>query len=169
MRCSEFQPTCGTLSAPAPPAASVASPPVFAALLIVSAGPPPAGGGAVSPTSAGSPDGAPTEPADAPSSSVIRLQAPASSARPGWPGASALPSNSHCMPTQMPSMGRPRAMWSRMAARQSAPRAAVTSKLPTPGTMTPAAAARSFGAAGVVIGAPRWASALRTDVRFPAP
>ena len=64
--------------------------------------------------------GPPPCPADAPSSSVIRLHMPGSSSRPGWPGASALPSNSHCMPTQMPRRGRSRAMWLRMAACHSA-------------------------------------------------
>ena len=45
----------------------------------------------------------------------------------------------------------------------------VAPKWPTPGTMTPRASARSDGAAGTTTSAPMAPSALRTDVRLPAP
>ena len=118
--------------------------------------------------SASLPVGASSDGAPVPSS-ASRRQMPGSSSSPGCPGASLLPSNSHCMPTQIPSSGRRRSTWSRMAVRQSGPSAAVTAKLPTPGMMTPSANVRSAGVPGVVTAAPRCASALRTDVRFPAP
>ena len=44
---------------------------------------------------------------------------------PGTPGASVDPSNSHCMPTQMPSSGTPRSSAARTALRQSSPSARV--------------------------------------------
>ena len=56
-----------------------------------------------------------------------------------------------------------------IAVRHPLSMARVASKLPTPGTMTPAAGASSAADAGVKTSAPTAPSALRTDVRLPAP
>ena len=50
-------------------------------------------------------------------------QRPASTPRPGTSGASSLPSNSHCMPTQMPSSGVPASTARPIASRHGAPSA----------------------------------------------
>jgi hypothetical protein len=69
----------------------------------------------------------------------------------------------------MPSRGVCCLTEARIAARQSSVIARVAPKWPTPGMITPDAPARSAGADGVKNGAPTAVSALRTDVRLPAP
>ena len=63
--------------------------------------------------------------------------APATAPSPLTSGASSLPSNSHCMPRQMPSSGVPRPAACRMAAVHAPSSAAVAPKCPTPGTTMP--------------------------------
>ena len=73
------------------------------------------------------------------------------------------------MPTQMPSSGTDRSIASRIAARHESSSAAVTPKWPTPGTITPVAPSISDAWVGVQNRAPTAPSALRTEVRLPAP
>ena len=63
-------------------------------------------------------------------------------------GASALPSNSHCMPRQMPSSGRPASMPRLIVRVHSSASVSVAPKWPTPGTTTASASSRSRGSAG---------------------
>ena len=70
--------------------------------------------------------------------------------QPGQSGASSLPSNSHCMPRQMPSSGRPSPTRARMASIHGRSSARVAPKCPTPGTTTAATPRTSrSGASGV--------------------
>jgi hypothetical protein len=101
-----------------------------------------------------------------PSSRAIR---PFMTPSPATPGASSLPSNSHCMPTQMPNSGVPSRAASPIVWRHSSSSALVAAKWPTPGTMTARASLNSDGRSGVMNSAPRADSAFRTDVRLPAP
>ena len=55
----------------------------------------------------------------------------------GQSGASSLPSNSHCMPRQMPSSGRPSPTRCQNGVDPPRSSARVAPKWPTPGTMTP--------------------------------
>ena len=71
-----------------------------------------------------------------PSSRAMR---PAMAPSPMASGASSLPSNSHCIPTQMPNSGVPDATALPIASRHGASSLAVAPKLPTPGTMRPRA------------------------------
>jgi hypothetical protein len=59
---------------------------------------------------------------------AMRVQRPGINARPGTPGASSLPSNSHCIPRQMPRSGMPVSTRSRMALLHSCVRSAVAAK-----------------------------------------
>ena len=98
-----------------------------------------------------------------------KVERPSSRPRPGTSGASSLPSNRYCRPRQMPSSGTPRGQrqGSRLAtrrrarpSRRSGRRRERRCRLAPP---------RSAGADGVKNGASTAPSALRTDVRLPAP
>src|SRR5262245_5140752 len=98
-----------------------------------------------------------------------RLMRPDITPRPSTPGASSLPSKSHCMPTQMPKSGVPAPVASAMASRHGASSLDVAPKWPTPGTITASARRHSSGDDGTVKDAPSDDSAFFTDVRLPAP
>jgi hypothetical protein len=73
------------------------------------------------------------------------------------------------MPTQIPKSGVPDATAPSMASRQGASSLAVALKCPTPGTITPRACRHCSGIDGTTKSAPSAVSALRTEVRLPAP
>jgi hypothetical protein len=73
------------------------------------------------------------------------------------------------MPTQIPKRGIPAAAAPSMADRHGLSSFAVAPKFPTPGTITPRACRHSSGVDGTMKSAPSAVSALRTEVRFPAP
>ena len=79
---------------------------------------------------------------------------PGSHPRPATAGASSLPSNSHCMPRQMPRNGDAGSSRRRIADRQLVVSDAVAAKWPTPGRTMAAARSRSAGAAGSSTSAP---------------
>ena len=101
-----------------------------------------------------------------PSSRAMR---PFMTPSPATPGASSLPSNSHCMPTQIPNSGVPARAAPPIATRHSSSNALVAAKWPTPGTMTARAPFTSGGCSGVMNSAPSADKAFRTEVRLPAP
>ncbi len=73
------------------------------------------------------------------------------------------------MPRQIPNNGVPERTADPMASRHGPTRALVAAKFPTPGTINAEKRAHSAGDAGVANSAPSDVSALRTDVRLPAP
>src|SRR5207237_1371849 len=78
-------------------------------------------------------------------------------------------STSHGRPRQMPNSGVPLRTADPIASRHGPTSAAVAAKLPTPGTINAENRVSSPGDEGVANSAPSALSALRTDVRLPAP
>ena len=73
------------------------------------------------------------------------------------------------MPRQMPRIGTPDPTAPSSDRRHGSVIDRVAAKWPTPGMMIPAGVPISSGVAGVTHSAPTARSALRTDVRLPAP
>ncbi len=104
-------------------------------------------------------------------SPVRRRILPGTTPTPSLTGPSSLASNSSCMPTQMPSRGRPPSSHPATAAAPPAePRPLRQAPYaPTPGTTSPAAPPASATVGTTRTSAPARSSALAAEWRFPTP